>query len=141
MPEPPARVVIIEDNPPDVTLVGESLTAQSIEHVLIHYRDAAEAMKHLGPGSSGTNLDVIIIDLNMPRMSGLDLLAYLKKQQALSDVPIAVLTSSLSPEERDEAERIGADRFVRKPIDLYEYLNEVGGMLRDLIQLRRSKQV
>jgi CheY-like chemotaxis protein len=65
----------------------------------------------------------------------------LKEQGPLSGIPVAVLTSSLSPEERDEAERLGADRFLRKPIDLYEYLNEVGTMIGDLIRLRRSQQI
>src|SRR5947209_20056152 len=116
LPEKPARIVIIEDNPPDVMLVGESLAAQSIPHELIHYRDGTEALKNLAaaPDIDGLAPDVIIVDLNMPRMSGLELLTKLKQQPALVDIPVAVLTSSLSPEERDEAERLGADRFLRK---------------------------
>ncbi|MBV8831715.1 MAG: response regulator [Acidobacteriaceae bacterium] len=137
-----ARIVIVEDNSPDVLLVSESLSAQSIDHELIHFRDASEAMDKLADlGTTADTPDVIIVDLNMPRMSGLEFLGKLKEQRTLSGVPIAVLTSSLSPEERDEAERLGADRFLRKPIDLYEYLDEVGTMISDLIRLRRSQQI
>jgi CheY-like chemotaxis protein len=109
-------------------LVEESLSAQEIPYKITHYKDGVEALESL------TNLaspppDVIVLDLNMPRMSGLEVLSSLRQNQALSKVPIAVLTSSLAPEERQEAHRLGADRFLCKPVDLYEYLSEVGSMV------------
>lgn len=132
----PVRVVVIEDNVPDVMLLGESLTAQDIDYQLTHYKDGVEALAELcspPTGSTGPKPDVIVLDLNMPRMGGLEVLATLKQNRALASIPIAILTSSLSPEEQDQAQKLGASRFLRKPIDLYEYLRDVGGMLRELV--------
>ena len=135
----PVRIVVVEDNFPDVMLVGESLQSLSIEHELIHYRDGAEAIKQLCQSDLESPPDVIVLDLNMPKVGGLEVLRSIKKSQDLSAIPVAVLTSSLSPDERAEAQRLGADRFLRKPVDLYDYLNQVGFMLQELILLGHSR--
>ncbi len=140
-PKTPVRIVVVEDNFPDVMLVGESLLSLSIEHELIHYRDGAEAIKQLcGLGSESQYPDVIVLDLNMPKVGGLEVLRCIKRSQDLSNIPVAVLTSSLSPNERAEAQGLGADRFLRKPVDLYDYLNQVGSMLQDLILIGNSRR-
>ena len=135
------RIVVVEDNFPDVMLVGESLQSLSIEHELVHYSDGEEAMAQLwGSEANSRNPDVIVLDLNMPKVGGLEVLARLKKSGDLSAVPVAILTSSLSPEERSEAQRLGADRFLRKPVDLYDYLDQVGSMLQDLILIGNTRK-
>ena len=127
------RVIVVEDNGSDVILVSEALTAQQITHTIVHYRDGVEAARQLCDKPITEPPDLIILDVNMPRMNGLELLAHLKKVEKLNGVPVAMLTSSLEPEEHEEANRLGVDRYLRKPVDLYEYLDEIGRQLRDLL--------
>ncbi len=131
-----ARIVVVEDSLPDVMLLGEALREQSILYELIHYRDGVEAVAKLNdPAELSVPPHLIVLDLNMPKMGGLELLANLRKTNMFDQIPIAILTSSLQPEEQAAAQKLGADRFIRKPVDLYDYLREVGGTLRDLLAL------
>ena len=129
-----ARIVVVEDSLPDVMLLGEALREHAVPHELIHYRDGVEAVAKLNdPAELRIPPSLIVLDLNMPRMSGLEVLANLRKTVTYDQVPIAILTSSLQPEEQAAAQKLGAARFIRKPVDLYDYLEKVGGALRDLL--------
>jgi CheY-like chemotaxis protein len=120
-------------------LVEEALREQSISYRLTHFKDGVDAWLGLtGDQSLGARPDLIVLDLNMPRMGGLELLANLKKHPAFGDVPVVILTSSLQPEEKEEAHRLGATQFVRKPVDLYDFLQEVGRALRELLDRRNE---
>ena len=130
----PLTVVVIEDNVPDFLLIGEALNSEKIAHRLIHLRDGAEARSWI------TNLseadlppDLVVLDLNMPKVSGLEVLAALRSRDHLANVPVMVLTSSVAPAERDEARRLGAHWYLRKPVDLYDFLSQVGAVFRSLI--------
>jgi CheY-like chemotaxis protein len=128
------RIVVVEDSLPDVMLLGEALKEHAVSHELIHYRDGVEAVTKLNdPAGLRIPPSLIVLDLNMPRMGGLEVLANLRKTSVYDQVPIAILTSSLQPDEQAAAQRLGADRFIRKPVDLYDYLEKVGGTLRDLL--------
>lgn len=130
----PVHIVVVEDNTPDVVLLEECLSASSISFRMQHFKDGAEAMLHLfGESSAAAELpDLIVLDLNMPKINGLELLAKLKHHERFSTVPVAVLTSSLAPEEKTEAERLGADRYVRKSADLEKFLRDIAGMVHEL---------
>jgi CheY-like chemotaxis protein len=130
----PVYIVVVEDNTPDVVLLEECLSARSISFEMQHFKDGAEAITHLfGESSAAAKLpDVIVLDLNMPKINGLELLARLKNHERFAGVPVAVLTSSLAPEEQAEAERMGADRYLRKSADLDEFLREAGNMIYEL---------
>lgn len=132
----PVHIVVVEDNTPDVVLLEECLSASSISFKMQHFKDGAEAILHLfGESSAAAELpDLIVLDLNMPKINGLELLAKLKNHERFSTVPVAVLTSSLAPEEKTEAERLGADRYVRKSADLEEFLRDIAGMVHELAQ-------
>jgi CheY-like chemotaxis protein len=128
------RIVVIEDYAPDVLLIGECLAGSSVPFEIVHFDDGEAALTGLrGTVKGGIPPDLILVDLNMPKVNGLDVLRAIKGESALSGVPVVVLTSSAAPEEREEAELIGADRFLRKPFDLYEFIDQVGGIVRELI--------
>ena len=133
-----ARIVVVEDSLPDVMLLREALKEQAVPHELIHYRDGVEAVTKLNdPAGLRIPPNLIVLDLNMPKMGGLEVLANLRKTSVFDQVPIAILTSSLQPNEQAAAHKLGADRFIRKPINLHDYLAEVGEALRDLLTLRK----
>lgn len=128
------HIVVVEDSLPDVLLLGEALREHAVSHELIHYRDGVEAITKLNdPAGLRISPRLIVLDLNMPRMGGLEVLANLRKTSIYDQVPIAILTSSMQPEEQAIAQRLGADRFIRKPVDLYDYFEKVGGTLRELL--------
>lgn len=130
----PARVLVIEDNAPDVMLIEESLREQKIPYQLTHFKDGEEAVNHLSEQQELASFDIVILDLNMPRLGGLEVLQKLRENLASSKVPVVVLTSSLAADEQREAKRLGADRYIKKPADLYQFLSEVGGLVRELLE-------
>ena len=134
LPNPPLRVLVVEDNLADVILIEEALREMGDPYVLTHYSDGEEAVEKLcTPGHSSENFDVIILDINMPRVSGLEVLSDLRLSESFKSTPILVLTSSLSPAEQSEAHRLGASGFIKKPSDLYGFLSEVGNKVRELV--------
>lgn len=127
------RVVVIEDNAPDVMLIGECLADSSVPIEIVHFDDGEAALTGMCGTKNGIRPDLIVVDLNIPKVNGLDVLRAIKRESALDGVPVVVLTSSTAPEEREQAELLGADRFLCKPFDLYEFIDQVRGVVRELI--------
>lgn len=135
VPDAPNRILVIEDNPPDVLLIEEALRAQELNFSLIHCQDGEEALSRVLSGGAREPFALVILDLNMPRVGGLQVLQALRSNAALAHIPVMILTSSLAMDEREQAQRLGATRFVRKPTDLYEFLSQVGGAAAELLQV------
>src|ERR1700743_3572188 len=129
----PVRVLVIEDNAPDVMLIGESFREQELPFEITHLKDGEELLNRLRAETPGeAPFHLIILDLNMPKLGGLEVLSSIRANRAFSSTPILVLTSSLVPDEPDEARRLGANKYLRKPSDLYEFLTQVGAAVREL---------
>lgn len=126
------NILVVDDNAPDVVLIAESLRERGLTYKLTHCPDGEQALRVLN-GSNPTSFDVMILDLNMPKVGGFEVLGRMRSKPALRDLPVLVLTSSLVPSEQDEAMRLGADRFLRKPSDLDQFLLDVGAAVRDLV--------
>ena len=133
----PIRIVIAEDNTADVMLVREALNAHQIPFEITHLKDGAEAVATLSANQPGwNNPDLILLDLNMPKVGGLEVLSAIRKNAAFNDVPIIVLTSSPAPEEQQAARRLGVVHYLQKPSDLYEFIEQVGGAIQEVIRQR-----
>lgn len=137
---PPLRIVIAEDNLPDVLLVREALSARDIAFDMIHFRDGAEAVARLcGEQRDASNPDLILLDLNMPKLSGLEVLSAIRKDPTYNNVPVIILTSSPAPEEQQAAHKLGILQYLQKPSDLYEFIDRVGGAIQAVVrQMRES---
>ncbi|HEX4769959.1 MAG TPA: response regulator [Bryobacteraceae bacterium] len=129
------RIAVIEDNPPDVLLIEEALRSHGIDCELVHFRDGQEAYSGILGNVGEARFSLFILDLNMPRVGGLEVLERLRSETTFQDVPVLVLTSSLSVAERKEASRLGATLFVRKPADLYEFLDQVGSAAAQMLNI------
>ena len=129
-------VLVVDDNTPDVVLIRESLNENRLDHTITHCANGREALDILEKGQPHA-YDVMILDLNMPKVGGLEVLAKLRKMPEMESLPVLVLTSSLAPDEQAQAMRLGADRFLRKPADLDRFLNDVGAAVRELTQSTR----
>jgi two-component system, chemotaxis family, response regulator Rcp1 len=128
------RLVILEDNPADVRLFREALNFAKIDVEVNHIRDGISAIAMLrskeGPWDPAP--DIVFLDLNMPRLSGFEVLEILRGTPECDSVRIVVFTSSQSPADAERATRLKADRFVRKPTELREFFTVVGSTVRDM---------
>lgn len=126
-----ARVIIAEDSAPDVILVKETLRAAGIEVELTVFPDGEDCARYLR--SSEDPPDAIIVDLNLPRVDGFELLKIVRGDQRYKSVPVAVLTSSRRAEDRQKSIELGANAFITKPSRLDDFLETVSSAIRGLL--------
>jgi CheY-like chemotaxis protein len=124
VPEP-LRIVVVEDNIGDVILLKEALCSHSITAQITHFQNGAEAAKSLC-ADGNADIHLILIDLNLPKLGGLELLKLIRTIPSIKDVPIAIFTSSQSEKDREEAQRLGANLYLPKPSDLEGFFDVVG---------------
>jgi len=129
-----ARVLIVEDHAPDVYLVKEALRKSGVAFELTHVNDGNAARIYLIDVTSGGAPDLIFLDLNLPKADGLELLRMIRTWPHLAKVPVAVLTSSSSPEDKERAYQLGANLFITKPAGLAEFLATIGGAATELLR-------
>jgi DNA-binding response OmpR family regulator len=131
MPGRQVKVLIVEDNPGDVVLVREALTQAQVAFELT-VQDDGESMLHLVEAleqQGGPFPDVVVLDLNLPRVGGLQLLARMRKSAAWSAVPVIIASSAGAPSDRQAAAKLGISDYFRKPADLEQFM-EIGTMVR-----------
>jgi CheY-like chemotaxis protein len=128
------RIVLIEDNAGDVFLIKHALERNSIECELVRYEDGEAAMKALSASAeTSVHADLILLDLNLPRRDGREILRVAKEHPALARTPIAVITSSFSATDREEALKGGAARYIHKPSSLAGFVDDVGSAIKALL--------
>ena len=124
----PIEILLVEDNPGDARLTREALALSKIRNRLHHVRDGEEAiafLRHQPPHALAPEPDLILLDLNLPRRSGREVLEEVKKDPRLVHIPIVVLTSSQAEEDILGSYRLHANCFITKPADLNQYMNVV----------------
>jgi two-component system, chemotaxis family, response regulator Rcp1 len=123
----PIEILLVEDNPGDARLTREALALSRIRNHLHLTRDGEEAMaflRHEAPFQDAPNPDLVLLDLNLPRRDGREVLEDIKKDPALKHIPVVVLTSSQAEEDILRTYRLHANCFITKPADL-EHLTQV----------------
>jgi DNA-binding response OmpR family regulator len=130
---PTPRVVLIEDNPGDVYLVELALKSHQIDCQLVHFENGEDALKSMLETDKVHLPDLILLDLNLPRLDGKQVIQRVREHAALVTIPIAVLTSSHSPRDYDDVMKLGATRYIQKPTRLQECLNTIGGAVKELL--------
>ncbi|MGA2131775.1 MAG: response regulator [Bryobacteraceae bacterium] len=131
MPE----ILLAEDNPADVYLIREALREHGVDCALRIATDGQQVLRLLsGEGSASSPLpSLIILDLNLPRHDGIEILQRLRETSEMRAVPVVVLTSSDSPRDRLAASQLGVTRFLRKPSNLEQFLS-LGLVFKELLQ-------
>jgi len=130
MPE----ILLAEDNAADVYLIKEALKEHGVECPLLLASDGKQVLGMISTSDSGQyqDLRLIILDLNLPRHDGIEILQRLRENSSLAHVPVVVLTSSDSPRDRLSATELGATRFLRKPSNLEQFLS-LGAVFKELL--------
>lgn len=132
------RIFVVEDNLSDVLLIQEALNAQQLHahlHTAVEGERAIHELTAMGPADLP---NLIILDLNLPRVNGLELLRRIRSMPKFGETPVLVLTSSRSPDDRVRAEQLGASAYLAKPMGLDEFLEVVGGTILRLITDRAA---
>jgi CheY-like chemotaxis protein len=129
MPE----ILLAEDNPADVYLIREALKEHGVECSLRVAADGKDVLA-LIVGGRAWSPDLIILDLNLPRHDGIEILQLVRSTERVARVPVVVLTSSDSPLDRRTANELGATRYVRKPSNLEQFL-QLGAVFKELLEI------
>ena len=129
MSELSCTILLVEDNPMDVDLTLRALRRRRVVNQITVARDGEEALQMLTAWEAGEPVPVVILlDLKLPRISGLEVLAQIKQHPRFSSVPIVVLTTSRDDGDIAAAYRLGANSYIVKPVDFDKFL-EVAGQI------------
>ncbi len=129
------NVLLAEDNQGDVLLVREALKAHAIKHKLWVFPDGAVTINYLdrmGSSAEAPCPDIFLLDLNLPKVDGHELLNRVRQHPLCSTIPVIIVTSSDAPLDRERAIQSGAERFFRKPSDLDEFMR-LGAVIREIM--------
>lgn len=126
--EAPIEILLVEDNPGDVRLTQEVLREGRIRNVLNVVSDGVEALDFLyrrGAYADSRPQDLILLDLNLPKMNGREVLAEIKQDPELRKIPVVVLTTSSAEADVLSAYDLHANCYITKPVDLDQFVNVV----------------
>lgn len=121
------RLLLVEDSPSDVRLIREALKDATVPIQIMVARDGVEATEYLWQSETGQAVrpDLVLLDLNLPRKNGKEVLAEVKASPNLKQIPVLVMTSSRSDEDIAQAYSLNANCYITKPGDLQEYVHVV----------------
>ena len=124
------RILLVEDNANDAELTMEALSEHNLANEVDRAVDGAEALDYLYQrgayaGRDDGNLAVILLDLKLPKVDGLEVLRTIKSDERLKFIPVVVLTSSREESDLVESYRLGVNAYVVKPVNFTEFINAV----------------
>ena len=119
------RILLVEDSLADVELTLEALAGGKVANEVTVVRDGASAVEHLRAVAADQLPDLVILDLNLPRMTGHEVLATMKGDDALRRIPVAVLTTSAAEADVARTYDLGANCFLTKPVDVMQFVHVV----------------
>ncbi|MDP2806397.1 MAG: response regulator [Gallionellaceae bacterium] len=125
----PFDILLVEDEPADANLVRSALKANKVFCTLHHVLDGVDALAFLRRQGEhykdAPQPDLILLDLNMPRMNGREFLAEIKKAPALTAIPVVVLTTSDVERDVVASYKLGAAGYITKPVDMEQFLDAI----------------
>lgn len=117
-------VLLVEDNPVDVDLTKRAFARRKLANPIEVARDGEEALAHIARWEAGQQTPlVILLDLKLPRVNGLEVLAQWKSHEICRSIPVVVLTTSAEDRDIEAAYRLGANSYIVKPVDFSKFLD------------------
>ena len=133
----PMEILLIEDDLEDAGLTMEALNKEQIQCRVSLVRDGEEAMEFVrrqGRYARAPRPDIVLLDMNLPKLNGREVLALLKKDDSLARIPVAVLTASAEHQEILESENLHVESFLTKPVDLKAFIAVVRSLRKFLLE-------
>lgn len=143
----PLEILLVEDNPGDVLLTKEAFKEGRLHNELHVVMDGVEAVAFLrrqGAYADRPQPDLILLDLNLPRMDGREVLAEIKADERLREIPVIVLTTSADDRDVHRAYNLHANCYLTKPVDMDQFVRVVRAIDEfwlTLVRLPRSRKV
>jgi len=124
------RILLVEDDPKDVELTLTALAEYNLANEVVVARDGAEALEYLYRRGgfttrTGENPAVLLLDLKLPKVDGLEVLRQIRSEEILKMIPVVVLTSSREGRDMVASYRLGVNAYVVKPVDFHEFVNAI----------------
>lgn len=131
----PKRILVMEDNQSDIFLLRRALDQHGVDYTLDLVRDGEKAIDMLNRIASGAAPvpDLVVLDLNLPRHDGIEVLTRCRSFPELQAMRVLILTSSDSPTERARAGELRVTEFLRKPILLDDFM-ALGGRIKEILE-------
>jgi two-component system, chemotaxis family, response regulator Rcp1 len=123
------EILLVEDSASDVALIKVTLRNSQVPHNLHVVRNGVEAINFLykrGKYADAPRPDIILLDLNLPKKNGREVLAEVKVDPALNTIPIVILTTSSDPEDILRSYQLHANCYLTKPVDLDQFVRTIG---------------
>jgi CheY-like chemotaxis protein len=136
----PIEVLLIEDDPGDVLITREAFEHHKIHNTLSVARDGQEGLDYLyqrGPHTGATRPDLILLDLNLPKYDGHQLLEKIKSDPELCLIPVVILTTSAAEEDILRSYRLHANAYVTKPVGFEQFMNVIRQIDEFFVQVVR----
>ena len=127
----PATILLVEDNPGDAELAREALENSKFINKLHVAEDGIQAMDFLHRQGAYTNAprpDIILLDLNLPKKDGREVLAEIKSDEKFKTIPVVILTSSKADEDVIRSYKLHANCYINKPLDINQFFKVVGNI-------------
>lgn len=135
----PKTILLVEDNADDEQLTLRAMRQSDVPNIIRVARDGAEALEFLFGPDAQRLPDLVLLDLKLPKVSGLEVLEKIRREEKTRTLPIVILTSS--DEERDivESYNLGANSYIRKPVDFDEFIDAVRQLGLYWLAMNRTK--
>ena len=124
----PIEILFIEDNPYEAELTIRNLKKHNLANKLKHIDDGAEALEFIFAGNDAPNPKLIILDLKLPKVDGLEILRQLKADDRTKMIPVVVLTSSKEEKDVIESYKLGVNSYIVKPVDFDSFSKAVADL-------------
>lgn len=130
---------MVEDNSGDVALIRQSLTEHGVELDVVVMTDGEKAVRFMDDVDAGAVPCPVLVtlDLNLPKRSGREVLLRIRESQFCRNVPVAIFSSSDAAKDKEEAASLGANRYIKKPSNLDDFL-KIGSVLNALLNEPRN---
>ena len=131
------EILLVEDDLEDAGLTMEALNKEQIQCRVSLVRDGEEAMEFVrrqGRYGRAPRPDIVLLDMNLPKLDGREVLALLKQDESLSRIPVVVLTASHEHQEILESENLHVESFLTKPVDLEAFISVVKSLRKYLLE-------
>jgi len=141
----PIVILLVEDNPGDVRLTREAFRDAKVHNNIVVVGDGLEAMAYLKQENKYANTvrpDLILLDLNLPRMNGFEVLDAIKVDESLKRIPVVILTTSQAEQDIIYSYNLYANAYVTKPVDLEQFIaaiRAIEGFWLEVVKLPNGK--
>jgi two-component system, response regulator len=137
------KILLVEDNPDDVELTKRAFSKGQYHYQLsiIEAKDGVEALKALAPLETNhpeNGFSLILLDLHLPRVDGFEVLKHLKTHDNLRHIPVVILTSSNEKSDLNKAYSLGANSYIRKPVDFDAFSTSIENIRKYWLELNEG---